>query len=271
MKLSIVLSTQPTAFSALAYRGELEKNIAKIAALGYEGVELAVRDPRSLDVEALEAMLKDHSLPVPAIGTGQAYGEEGLSVTDANAERRRQAIDRLKSHVALASRFGAVVIVGLMRGQTAGDPKAYGRFVDAMQECAEEASRFDVRLAVEPICRYETDLVNTVAEGMELIERVNSPLLGLLLDTFHMNIEEPSIEESIRTAGDRIYHFHVADSNRWYPGAGHLDFVNILQTLRGVGYDGYLSAEILPLPDPDTSAAEAIRHMRSFLAELGGR
>ena len=63
---------------------------------------------------------------------------------------------------------------------------------------------------------------------MELIERVGAPNLGLLLDTFHMNIEEPFIEDSIRQAGDCIFHFHVADSNRWHPGAGHLDFASCL-------------------------------------------
>ena len=81
-----------------------------------------------------------------------------------------------------------------------------------------------IRLALEPINRYETTLINNAAQGLELIERVGADNFGLLLDTFHMNIEEPSIEDSIRQTGDRIFHFHVADSNRWYPGAGHLDF-----------------------------------------------
>ena len=111
----------------------------------------------------------------------------------------------------------------------------------------------------------ETDLIVTVSEGLELIEKVGADNFGLLLDTFHMNIEEPSIEQSIRRAGDSIFHFHVADSNRWYPGAGHLDFKLIVDVLNEIDYTGYLSAEILPLPNPDTCAEETKMTMAGLL------
>jgi len=100
-----------------------------------------------------------------------------------------------------------------------------------------------------------------VAEGLALIEAVGADNFGLLLDTFHMNIEEPSIEESIRQAGNRIFHFHVADSNRWYPGAGHLDFRSILSTLKDIGYQGFVSGEFLPKPDAETAARKAIEYL----------
>ncbi len=82
--------------------------------------------------------------------------------------------------------------------------------------------------------------------------------LGLLLDTYHMNIEEPSIETSIRAAGPRIYHFHVADSNRWPPGGGHLDFAAILRALAATGYGGFVSGEFLPAPDAATAAQRGL-------------
>ncbi len=87
---------------------------------------------------------------------------------------------------------------------------------------------------------------------------------GLLPDTFHMNIEEPDIYASIRQAGDRIFHFHVADSNRWYPGAGHLDFPKILDTLFETGYTGFVSGEFLPKPDAETAAQRAIANLRQW-------
>jgi len=80
-----------------------------------------------------------------------------------------------------------------------------------------------------------------------------------------MNIEEPSIEESVKAAKGRLLHVHVADSNRWYPGAGHLDFARIVAALRDIGYEGYLSAEILPLPDPDTCVRRTIEFLRGVL------
>ena len=121
-----------------------------------------------------------------------------------------------------------------------------------------------VRFALEPLNRYETDLIHTVADGLGLVERVDAENFGLLLDTFHMNIEEPVIEDSIRACGDRIFHFHVADSNRWYPGAGHLDFKSILDALLATGYQGYVSGEFMPRPNADTAAERAIAHLRAI-------
>lgn len=266
LRLSMVLSTQPASFPALAYSGRCAENVRRIADLGYDGVELAVRDPDLLDRDALGAALTERKLAVPAIGTGQAFGEDGLSFTDTRPEVRRRAIERVRSHIRLARSLGALVIIGLVRGRRAPglDESQAGQWlIDALRECASESA--DVRLAVEPINRYETDLVNTVASGLALIERVGQGNVGLLLDTFHMNIEEPSIPESVLLAGDRVFHVHIADSNRRHPGAGHLDFRPVIGALDRIGYGGFLSAEILPLPDPDTAAARTIEHMRKII------
>ncbi|TFG93779.1 MAG: sugar phosphate isomerase/epimerase, partial [Calditrichales bacterium] len=85
-----------------------------------------------------------------------------------------------------------------------------------------------------------------------------------LLDTFHMNIEEVNIEKSIRACGDRIYHFHVADSNRWYPGAGHLNFKSMLKALAETGYKGWISGEFQALPDPITAAEKSLTYLRQI-------
>ena len=237
MKLSIVLSTQPAQFQAATFKGDLETNLARIASLGYDGVELAIRDPRLVDLNSAGGARPDrYSLRVPAIGTGQAWGEEGLSFTDPDPaiRRKRHRADQ-KPHPA-ASRFGAVIIIGLIRGivKPGVDPRqAMDWLVEALRECSEAARPHGIRLALEPINRYETTLINNTAQGLELIERVGADNFGLLLDTFHMNIEEANIEASIRACGEHIFHFHVADSNRWYPGAGHLDFKSILNTLFG--------------------------------------
>lgn len=265
MKLSIVLSTQPTTFSALAYRGELEKNVFQIARLGYDGVELAVRDPQMLDLEHLEKILLENKLEVPAIGTGQAFGEEGLCFTHPDENIRQDAVERIECQIELGARFNSIVILGLIRGRLAEQlSRQLGLqwLLEATKRCAAYAEERDVKLAIEPINRYETNLVNTVVQALDLIERVGSDHLGLLLDTFHMNIEEPSIVESIRVASHKIYHVHVADSNRWYPGGGHLDFLKIVNALDEVNYDGYLSAEILPFPDVDSCARKTITNLQ---------
>ena len=265
MKLSVVLSTHAAKFEAATFKGDLAANVARIAGWGYDGVELAIRDPKLVSGDELAAVLDAHGLTLPAIGTGQAWGEERLSFTSADPTIRRAAIERIKSHIPLAARFNAPVILGLIRGITPagqGHETSMAYLVEALRECAATAAAAGVRYALEPLNRYETDLIHTVADGLDLIERVGASNFGLLLDTCHMNIEEPSIEASIRLAGDRIFHFHVADSNRWYPGAGHVDFRSALETLYATGYTGFVSGEFLPKPDAATAAQKAIAYLR---------
>jgi sugar phosphate isomerase/epimerase len=268
MKLSVVLSTQPAKFQAATYKGDLETNLAHIASFGYDGIELAIRDPKLIDLDTLVQSVRKHRLCVPAIGTGQAWGEEGLSFTDPDPTIRRAAVERIKSHVTVASRFGAIIIIGLIRGivkPAVGQAQAMEWLITALRECSETAHKYGIRLALEPINRYETTLINNTTQGLNLIEQVAADNFGLLLDTFHMNIEEPVIENSIRACAERIFHFHVADSNRWYPGAGHLDFKSILTALYATGYQGYVSGEFMPEPDADTSARQSIAHLRQSL------
>lgn len=269
MKLSIVVSAQPASFSALTYQGELETAVAKLHALGYDGVELAVRDPELLSLEMIDGLLKKYQLVVPAIGTGQAFGEEGLSFTSSEKDIRDKAIQRIVSQVRLATHLNAVVIIGLIRGKeigTSGREQAAAWFTEAMTECA--AVTPSVKFAIEPINRYECEMINTVESGLRFLDNLKIDHVGLLLDTFHMNIEDPSICESIVQAKDRLFHFHLADSNRWFPGAGHINFRQIIEKLVDIGYPGFLSAEILPEPDSDTAARKTMETMGPLIHEF---
>lgn len=265
MKLSIVLSTHAAQFQAVAFKGDFETNVAKIAGWGYDGVELAIRDPGLVDADELLRVVSAHGVQVPAIGTGQAWGEEGLSYTDPDPAVRAAAIERTISHIPFAARTGAVIIIGLLRGIVRpgiDHAQAMDWLVEALQQCCARAKPHGVRLALEPINRYETTLINNLTQGLDLLERVGADNMGLMPDTFHMNIEDAVIEDGLRACGDRIFHVHVADSNRWYPGAGHLDFRSILDALHATGYQGYVSGEFMPLPDGDTAAAEGIAYLR---------
>jgi len=110
-----------------------------------------------------------------------------------------------------------------------------------------------------------TLFINTLKEGMAFIDKIGMPNVGLLADTFHMNIEEVSMYESIVEAKDYITHVHFADSNRWAPGYGHLDFQKIVKTLKEINYQGYVSAEILPLPDQDSAAEMTIKTLNNII------
>jgi len=295
MKLAYVLSTQPTHFAAVAFSPDLEKQFAHLAMLGYAGAELAVRDPALLDARAVMRLLEQYRLRVPALGTGQAYGEEKLSFTDPDPRIRARALERIEAHIELALEVGRwtldvgndpfrqalqpptsnfqfpIIILGLIRGKiqtNTTDARAW--MLDALRAVARAARPHNVQLAIEPINRYETDLINTVADAREVIDQVGADNLGILFDTFHANIEEPDIEASLRVCGARLFHVHVADSNRWYPGAGHTDFARVLATLREMNYAGWVSAEILQKPDFARAAEETLQTMRRLDADARG-
>ena len=265
MKHSIVLSVQPSAFRAATFKGDLERNLSRIAGLGYDGVELAIRDPNPQEADALFAAVERYGLELPAIGTGQAWGEDGISFTHPDPAVRREAVARIGRHMPLAARAGAFIVLGLIRGvvQDGVDRRrARDWMVESLERCCEEATARGVRFVLEPIHARETTFVHTVAEACALADRLDTACLGLLADTYHMHHEETSVAGGLRAAGPRLLHVHVADSNRHHPGAGSLDFAAILGLLDELGYRGYVSGEFLPEPDSETAARKAIEHLK---------
>lgn len=267
MQKCVVVSMLGAKFSALALKASLSESIQKVAQLGYDVVELAIRDPKLIDRTELKELLKKYNLTVPAIGTGQAYGEEGLSFTDPDLEVQRKAVQRIKDQMDLAEELGgARVIIGLIRGtvRPGWDPQqAEAFFIKNMTTCLDYKPR--IKIVLEPINRYETNLYNDTHSTREIIDKIARPNCKMLIDTFHMNIEEPDINESIVKVKDYIAHVHFADSNRWAPGCGHIDFASILTTLKKIGYQDAISAEILPFPSPD----ECMKLTMNYYKKLG--
>jgi sugar phosphate isomerase/epimerase len=126
------------------------------------------------------------------------------------------------------------------------------------------AAELRVMLVLEPINRYEMNYLNTVSEAMAILERVDLPNVTLLLDSFHMNIEESSIPLAITQARGHIGHVHFVDSNRWPPGFGHTNMPEIYMMLKSLGYEGYLGIETLPRPTPLEAARAGIAFVRKL-------
>ncbi len=169
--------------------------------------------------------------------------------------------------IELAGGLGAPAIIGSMQGRwegTVSREEGSGWLAEALEELAPRAQAHGVPLLLEPLNRYETNLLNNVADALALLDKLSARNVKLLCDLFHMNIEEVSIAEAIRRAGARVGHVHLADSNRRAVGFGHTDIAPVVQALREVGFNGYVSGEILPLPDGDTAAKRTIRTFREF-------
>jgi sugar phosphate isomerase/epimerase len=249
--------------------GAWPEKLAKAARLGLDGLELMTADPARADAARLRAGLQAHGLAAVAVGSGAAALQDGLTLLHPDAAAAGRAATRLGELIDFAAAVGApLVTIGSFRGRLASaGPDGRRRLREVVQHAADRAAAAGVRLALEPLNRYEADLIHTAAEGLAFVESVGHPALGLLLDTFHANIEEASWEAPLRLLmqAGRLWHIHLGDSNRLPPGQGRIDFAAIVRTLRALGYDGALSAELLPRPDPDTAARRTVEHMRPLL------
>jgi sugar phosphate isomerase/epimerase len=269
VKTGLVICGPDVAYGPLALlTGPFEEKVAKAAQLGYDGIELMVRDPAGLDWAAIKNTLAAAGLQVPQVVTGELFGADGLCLVTADEALRRRAEERTRAVIDLAAYLGAMVNIGRLRGQLkllGSVPDAWAMAMERLRGVVAYAAGLGVKITMEPLNRYETDFIFNAADGVRLIEDLACDNLGLMLDLFHMNIEDASIEEGLRLAGDRVWHVHIADSNRCYPGSGHIDFDSIFAALKDIGYQDYVSAELLPLPDPDTAARKTIGFLQAHM------
>jgi len=251
------------------YWDDLATSCHKAAELGYDAVEIFPPGPEAIPVESLKATLETCGLQLAAVGTGAGWVKHGLTLTHANSTQRAAARVFIESIIDVAGQFGASAIIGSMQGRFGGEvdnASAIGYLRDALVDLGQYAAKYNVPLIYEPLNRYETNLCNRLADGAELLDHVPSGNVVLLADLFHMNIEEDDLAAAIRSAAKYIGHVHFVDSNRQPAGSGHMQYEPIIAALQEIGYEGYLSAEAFPLPDPDSAAKLTIDAFRQLTA-----
>jgi 5-keto-L-gluconate epimerase len=278
MKLCYVATTPDvTATGATAYSGPLEPFFRKLHALGYQGVELMVRNPREVDLPYIRKILSENSLEVALVNTGRVFLDDGYSLMLPPGERREEARQRILALIDFAAAvarpapvpFGPQINAGLLRGRVApgqNPAEAHAWVVENLKYVADYAAQKGVRIALEPINRYQSNFVNNGEQAVALIRQVGMSNVGIQMDVFHMNIEERSLAGSFITYRDWITHVHVCDTNRLAPGQGHLDFVEIVGALDALGYEGYLSAE-LDTPEQERAAELTAAHLRPLMRQ----
>lgn len=248
---------------------EYKKNLHKISELGYIGVEPLIGNPENTNWESFFKILKQCNLELSGLRTGLVYTSEGLNFSDPDETVRRKAVNRLVDIIKFAGSFSRPnILIGLMQGRTkkiAELVEGKDRIVNCLRNCASVAEKHGIILALEPVNRYELNYNNTVDEIIQMIDRMGSDKIKILIDTFHMNIEEKSIAESIIRAKNYIGHVHFADSNRLAPGKGHLDFQKIMRALKEIHYNGYITVECDLKPDFEAAAGDAINYLKPLL------
>ena len=193
IRLSYLVLPRLTAFeSPERFKGVL----AYVRECGYEGVELNITEPFGIEPAVLEGMIEEVGLAIPSFLTGEAYAD-GLCLSSPDASVRRRTVERLIRYVDVASRFHAVLVVGLLQGLRRDEPDpdvANRRIVDGLKPVAEAAGAKGVDLVIEPVNHLQVGFNNTVAEVRALIAAIGSPAVRPMVDTIHLNIEESLVD-----------------------------------------------------------------------------
>lgn len=244
-----------------------EDGCKKAAALGYDSVELFAPSDQAISGEEIKRCLDETGLKLSAVGTGAGMVIHKLSLCDADASRRSEAKEFIKKIIAMGAPFDAPAIIGSMQGRWTAEidkPTAMGYLSEALEELGEYAKSLGVILIYEPLNRYEANLVNTVQQGVDLMESLKTDNVKLLADLFHMNIEEANLADAIRVGGKHIGHIHFVDSNRQPTSLGHMNYEPIAQAIKDIDFDGYLSGETFPIPDSDEAARLTIESFKKY-------
>jgi sugar phosphate isomerase/epimerase len=277
IKTSLFIGTpgMPDVAYVHLFRDDIAANVAHAARLGFDAVELITPDPATLDCDALEGALTANGIALACINTGRMVSELGLTLLHPDERVRQAALDKAQALVGVCSRFRCALNIGLFRGSALeGKPIGYSRdmLVDILQALCDYAAGLGADINLEPTNRFEINWIHTTDEGLDLVWRVDRPNLGLLLDLYHMYLEDASMDESIVKARGYVRHFHFSDSDRWPAGVGHgtIDFPRLMVLLRAIGYSGYLSEGLVPTQDVDACARETAAYLHGLIEATAG-
>ncbi len=267
-KYGVAVGNSLSMWKPYLFGGSIEESIYKTKEWGYEAVELHnITNPEKVDAESILYTLKKYNIEVSAISTGPAYYQDRLDLTDDSYQIRKNAANRLKQYVNLAEKIGGLITIGTMRGNIPDliSLKDYkNKLAQSLKEVSLYAGEKEVTLLLEVSNRYEINYLNRTDEIYDFIISSGLPNLKIHMDTFHMNIEEVDIFTAIVDYGELLGYFHIADSNRMYPGLGHIDFYKVRDALSNIHYKGFIILECLPIPDGKTAAVKTL----SFLNDI---
>jgi len=248
------------------FPGDLEKAFSVAQELGFDGIEVSVADPGEISVSELKDLVNNYQIAISAVATGGVAVRDGLIFSSPKKSIREAAVQRIKKHIEFASHFKAVVVIGLIKGWEIGNYSQSEDYItECLKECNEYAKERNIDIALEPINRFQEDFFHSILDCKKYLDKVQLSNVKMMIDTFHMNIEDADMWENMRQARDYIIHVHYSDSNRLAPGMGHFDFDKMTEVLKEINYSGYISAEILPIPDSYTAAKQTVNSMKFYL------
>jgi D-psicose/D-tagatose/L-ribulose 3-epimerase len=258
--------------------------IDKIKTMGFDFIEIAVESSALIELTTLKSTLQQKGMKAVMCGV---FGT-GRNLSSLEAEERANAESYLKWMIDAAAEMDTGLVIGPMYSAVGKarleDPadreREWQLAVSGLKAMCKHAAERGVRLAFEPLNRFETDMVNVVEQGLKLIAEVGEPNLGLHIDTFHMHLEEKDPAAAIRNAGDRVFHVHACENDRGVPGTGQVNWEDIFKALREINYQGIVSIESFTpevksiaravsiwrsiAPDQDSIARDGLEFLKSL-------
>jgi D-psicose/D-tagatose/L-ribulose 3-epimerase len=242
------------------YDERVRAMLPAIKAWGFDGIEVPAFSPRDFPADQLRKDCEAMGLECTVI----SIVIEGLSLISDDAAIRRKTRLHIEDAIKAAAAAGSKILAGPLYspvGYFSGARRTseeWKRAVEGLHALGDTLEENDVTLAIEPLNRFETYFLNTAADGATLCDQINHPRIGLLIDTFHSNIEEKNIAAGYARAAKRLKHVHTCENDRGVPGSGHVDWNSVFQTLRDINYDGWLTIESFGFHLPEIAAAASI-------------
>lgn len=226
---------------------DIDVGIARLAKYGYDGVDI-VGEPSKYDVQTINRSLIEHNIQASSICAVFSPERDFVS---SKIDVRRNAVAYVKECIDFAAAIKAKAIsvqaTACMKIESEADERREWNWaIEGIKEAGLYAKTKEINLTLEAWNRYETYLINRVEQALHMVNDIDLPNVGVMGDTYHMNIEEVNLGDAIRSVGKKLYYLHIADSNRAAPGRGHIDFEEVAQALRDIQYDGWISMELLP-------------------------
>jgi sugar phosphate isomerase/epimerase len=269
MKSAITVSLVPEARGGpFVYWDDLEAAFQSASRLGFDALEIFPATPEAAAPEIVRPLMEKYGPAVAALGTGGGWVAHKWHFGSPDPAIRGAARAFVRGMIEAAAALGAKAIVGSMQGKPepgVSRDQGIAWLAEALEDLGGVAEAHGQTLLYEPLNRYESHLFNRLGQTVEFLATLRTKNVKILADMFHMNIEEVSVPLAIRAAGTAIGHFHFADSNRHAIGFGHTDVAPITEALKESGYDGYVSGEVLPLPDSESAAAQTLRAYRRYI------
>lgn len=253
---------------AFLWSADLDKDIPWVAEkakrLGFDSLEMPLNIIDKVDVQLTRQALLDNGLECTCVG---GLGKDQNLISPDPAVRRR-GVDHLKRCIDIAAELGAPMFSGVIFaawGSLVGrgrNDEEWRWSVEGLQAAAAYAAQAGIGLGLEPVNRFETYFLNTAADALKLVEEVGADNVGVLLDTFHVNIEEKSFYGAFKETGSRLVHVHACENDRGTPGSGLVRWHDVYRALLDIDYKGYIVIEsFVPEIEPIARECAIWRHV----------